>query len=154
MFARNSMQHSRLGHNFHTIYSRLAVGVSIVLSFFISACSCSDDKDRIGEEQCQLVENSLTALYQGDIQSYMASADYGVELDTLHTRIIESLLSRHVRQVNEIGGMKQVATTGVSFDSDSVAVVSYTLTYNNGTRESHLQKVVNTGDGWKLRIVE
>lgn len=47
-----------------------------------------------------------------------------------------------------------MVTTGVTFDSDSVAVVSYTLTYNNGTRESHLQKVVNTGDGWKLRIVE
>lgn len=133
------------------ILSASLVTVSMVSSFLFS--SCGEDKSREGEEQRQLVESSLTALYQGDIQSYMASADYGVELDTLHTRIIESLLSRHVSQVNEIGGMKQVATTGVSFDSDSVAVVAYTLTYNNGTRESHLQKVVNSGDGWKLRIV-
>ena len=80
------------------------VVVYILACVLFLACSTESDEAKLQ----QFVVTSVTALHEGDIDTYLQAVDYGSELDTLHEQLLRQMLSRYVDNVSRFGGLELV----------------------------------------------
>ena len=122
----------------------------ILLFVILCVCfiACAEDSDEVILQQ--LVVKSVTALHEGDIDTYLQAVDYGAELDSLHENLIRQMLNRYANHVSRLGGLELVETNTCTIENDSIARVGYVLSFKNGTRESRIAQLVHKADGWKI----
>lgn len=122
----------------------------ILLFVILCVCfiACAEDSDEVKLQQ--LVVKSVTALHEGDIDTYLQAVDYGAELDSLHENLIRQMLNRYANHVSRLGGLELVETNTCTIENDSIARVGYVLSFKNGTRESRIAQLVHKADGWKI----
>ena len=122
----------------------------ILLFVILCVCfiACAEDSDEVKLQQ--LVVKSVTALHEGDIDTYLQAVDYGAELDSLHENLIRQMLNRYANHVSRLGGLALVETNTCTIENDSIARVGYVLSFKNGTRESRIAQLVHKADGWKI----
>ena len=122
----------------------------ILLFVILCVCfiACAEDSDEVKLQQ--LVVKSVTALHEGDIDTYLQVVDYGAELDSLHENLIRQMLNRYANHVSRLGGLELVETNTCTIENDSIARVGYVLSFKNGTRESRIAQLVHKADGWKI----
>ncbi len=122
----------------------------ILLFVILCVCfiACAEDSDEV--KLRQLVVKSVTALHEGDIDTYLQAVDYGAELDSLHENLIRQMLNRYANHVSRLGGLELVETNTCTIENDSIARVGYVLSFKNGTRESRIAQLVHKADGWKI----
>lgn len=122
------------------------VVVYILACVLFLACSTESDEAKLQ----QFVVTSVTALHEGDIDTYLQAVDYGSELDTLHEQLLRQMLSRYVDNVSRFGGLEFVEANTCTINNDSVASVGYVLMFKDGTRESRIAQLARLADGWKI----
>ena len=122
----------------------------ILLFVILCVCfiACAEDSDEVKLQQ--LVVKSVTALHEGDIDTYLQAVDYGAELDSLHENLIRQMLNRYANHVSRLGGLELVETNTCTIENDSIARVGYVLSFKNGTRESRIAQLAHKADGWKI----
>lgn len=122
----------------------------ILLFVILCVCfiACAKDSDEVKLQQ--LVVKSVTALHEGDFDTYLQAVDYGAELDSLHENLIRQMLNRYANHVSRLGGLELVETNTCTIENDSIARVGYVLSFKNGTRESRIAQLVHKADGWKI----
>lgn len=122
----------------------LFVTLCLVLCF-----SCA----RTPEQQvAQSLEDALKTLYEGDVDEYMQTLDFGVPLDSAHN----GLYSEAVRQQLLYEGHEQKVTSWhvseVKFQNDTLATAFYTLYLASGDSLCKGQKMIRTDGTWKQRM--
>ncbi len=123
----------------------------IVIFIFVSAlfvaCAIESDEAKLQ----QLVVKSVTALHEGDVDTYLQTVNYGEELDSLHENLLRQMLTRYVENVSQKGGIELVEANTCTIENDSIAKVDYVLTFKDGTRESRIAQLIRMVDGWKIK---
>ncbi len=125
----------------------VAVGCTVFLS-------CRDEERTPAEQAREAVVTTLTALYSGDVDTYIRNSDFGEPLDSTKTMLLRAVLNEYASSVRERGGLKAVSPVASVKEEDSLYAVSYELRYNDGTRERCVQKVRHTNGKWNLCISE
>lgn len=121
--------------------------VYIALCLLLLACAGESDESKLQ----QLVVKSVTALHEGDVDTYLQTVDYGAELDSLHEELLRQMLTRYVESISRRGGLGLVEANTCTIDNDSVASVGYVIAFNDGTRERRIAQLVRMVDGWKIK---
>ena len=123
----------------------------IVLYIFVCVCfiACAGESDEAKLQQ--LVVSSVTALHEGDVDTYLQAVDYGTELDSLHKDLLRQMLTRYANHVSRLGGLELVEANTCTIENDSVARVGYVLAFKDGARESRIAQLVRVADGWKIK---
>jgi hypothetical protein len=122
----------------------------ILLYIVVCICfiACVEESDEAKLQQ--LVVKSVTALHEGDIDTYLQAVDYGTELDSLHENLIRQMLTRYANNISRYGGLELVEANTCTIENDSIARVGYVLAFKDGTRESRIAQLVRMADGWKI----
>lgn len=124
---------------------KILVYIAVCLLFF--ACESESDESKLQ----QLVVKSVTALHEGDVDTYLQAVDYGTALDSLHEDLLRQMLTRYVNNISRKGGIELVEAKTCTIANDSVASVGFVLTFKDGTRESRIAQLVRLVDGWKIK---
>lgn len=112
-------------------------------------CACA----RTPKQQvARSLEDALETLYEGDVDEYMQTLDFGAPLDSAHY----ALYSEAVRQQLLQEGHEQKVTSWhvseVKFQNDTLATAFYTLYLASGDSLCKGQKMVRTDGTWKMRM--
>ena len=119
----------------------------------LSLCSCSSRSE--AERAQDVLVETLTALYNGDVDTYIHHADFGTEPSAQRDSLLRLMLSRHARQVQSRGGIMSIEPLHSTLETDSTATVQYALRYTDGTRESCIHQMRLTPDGdWLICVSE
>ncbi len=126
------------------IGGRFLFALCLVLCF-----SCA----RTPEQQvARSLEDALETLYEGDVDEYMQTLDFGAPLDSAHY----ALYSEAVRQQLLQEGHEQKVTSWhvseVKFQNDTLATAFYTLYLASGDSLCKGQKMAKTDGVWKMRM--
>jgi len=116
----------------------------------LSSCSSKTDADHAQD----VVVETLTAFYAGDVDSYISHSDFGSELTSGRDSLLRLMLGRYVGEVGRKGGLQAVEPLKATLENDSVAVVSYALRFGNGSRETCIKRLKKVGDEWKMCVSE
>ena len=88
---------------FHSsLFTPLSVGLLALL--LLSSCSSKTDADRAQD----VVVETLTAFYAGDVDSYISHSDFGSELTSGRDSLLRLMLGRYVSEVGRKGGLQAV----------------------------------------------
>ena len=117
----------------------------LVLTFF--SCGPSDE-----ELMRETVINAVTALSAGDTDRYLQYVDFGEEIDSLHVSLLRTMLARHKMVVDSKDGVVEVSPQPSSLDNDSLANMSYTIKYGDGTEERKIAPMVKKAGQWKVIV--
>ncbi len=120
----------------------------------VAPISCGEDGPTPGEQARDAVVTTLTALYSGDVDTYIQNSDFGEPLDSTKVMLLRAVLNEYVSGVRDRGGLKGVVPVASVKEADSVYAVSYELKYNDGTVERCIKKVRHSGGKWNLCIIE
>ena len=139
-------------HRFLTFHSSLftLLSVGLLALLLLSSCSSKTDADRAQD----VVVETLTAFYAGDVDSYISHSDFGSELTSGRDSLLRLMLGRYVGEVGRKGGLQAVEPLKATLENDSVAVVSYALRFGNGSRETCIKRLKKVGDEWKMCVSE
>lgn len=116
--------------------------------------SCGDDAPTPAEQASNVVTDALTALYSGNVDSYISHSDFGEPMDSTKVMLLRLVLKRHVDEVSSRGGLKGVEPISSSRETDSLYCVSYSLKFNDGTKMRCVNKVRSINGEWRLCISE
>lgn len=119
----------------------------------ITMMSCSK-KSKASDETKALVANTFSALYTGDINTYIRNSDFGGTLDSTKSSLMYLVLRKYLDEVAEKGGVKNIKPISSRMEIDSIFYVSYALNYKNGTQESCISKVKRIHGKWKVCVSE
>jgi len=111
--------------------------------------SCGKSEETLLQET---VTEAVTALCEGDVDNYLQHTDFGSEVDSLHVSLLKAMLKRYVSAVERKGGLEAISFTQCAKETDSVACVSYTVRYKDGTDEHKLASLVKKEGRWRMRV--
>ena len=125
------------------------IAVVVVGIMMLTACG---GKQEVTFES--FVTQALRSLYiDNDYNSYMKCVDYGMELDSVQQKVVETMYRQFTDKVKkQHGGVLEVSVESVETLGDSMtSFVHYQITYADSTRESSMLKVVSDGEGWRIK---
>lgn len=125
------------------------IAVVVVGIMMLTACG---GKQEVTFES--FVTQALRSLYiDNDYNSYMKCVDYGMELDSVQQKVVETMYRQFTDKVKkQHGGVLEVNVESVEEQCDSMtSFVHYQVIYADSTRESSMLKVISDGEGWKIK---
>lgn len=135
---------------FRSSHIALRLGGGLLALLLLTSCSSKTDADRA---QDVLVE-SLTAFYGGDIDAYISHSDFGADYSAAKDSLVRLVLQRYVDQVAQKGGVKAVEPLDAEQQDDSTVLVSYALRFVNGGRETCIKQMRLRHGEWKMCVGE
>ncbi len=113
--------------------------------------SCSSKTE---EERAQdVVVETLTAFYAGDIDCYISHSDFRTKLSSRQDSLLRMMLDRYVDEVRRKGGLQVVEPLQSRLDDDSTATVSYALRFASGTRETCITQLRKVDGEWEMCVL-
>ena len=137
---------------FFTFHFSLFISLSgsLLALLLLISCSSKTDADRA---QDVLVE-SLTAFYGGDIDAYISHSDFGTDLSAGKDSLMRLVLQRYVDEVQQRGGLKEVEPIHAEQQDDSTILVNYALRFNDGSREMCIKQMRRRDGEWRMCVGE
>lgn len=121
--------------------------ISPLLLLFFVGCGKSDEA-----QMQETVIEVVKAQAVGDVERYLQYADFGEELDSLHVCLLQSMLNRHKTVVDRKGGVADVVPKSSTPVNDSLAYMSYSVSYHDGTQEQKIATLVKKDGCWKVSV--
>lgn len=116
---------------------------------FVLCLSCS----RTPEQQvARSLEEALETLYEGDVDEYMQTLDFGAPLDSAHYALYSEVVRRQLLHEGHEQKVTSWHVSEVKFQNDTLATAFYTLYLASGDSLCKGQKMIRTGGTWKQRI--
>ncbi len=130
-----------------------------LIALMIAVCSlvsvsCGDDGPTSAEQASNVVTDALTALYSGNVNSYISHSDFGEPMDSTKVMLLRLVLNRYVDDVSSRGGLKGIEPISSNKETDSLYCVSYSLKFNDGTKMRCVSNVRRINGEWRLCISE
>ena len=125
--------------------------IAVVVVGIMMLTACGGKQEMTFES---FVTQALRSLYiDNDYNSYMKCVDYGMELDSVQQKVVETMYRQFTDKVKrQHGGVLEVNVESVEEQCDSMtSFVHYQVIYADSTRESSILKVVSDGEGWKIK---
>ena len=125
------------------------IAVVVVGIMMLTACG---GKQEVTFES--FVTQAIRSLYiDNDYNSYMKCVDYGMELDSVQQKVVETMYRQFTDKVKQQhGGVLEVSVESVeTLDDSMTSFVHYQVIYADSTRESSMLKVVSDGEGWRIK---
>ena len=119
---------------------------SLLLLLFVS-CGKSEEA-----QMQETVIEVVKAQSVGDVERYLQYADFGEELDSLHVCLLHSMLIRHKTVVDRKGGVADIIPKPSTSENDSLAYMSYSVSYHDGTQEQKIATLVKKDGCWKVSV--
>ncbi len=126
----------------------------IATAFVLSLSGCFGEREVSPQDAPKVaLELALDSLYAHKYDTYI-NAVYNENRKSMFPRTLaQNMLSQHVESVEaEKGRVMGCTANTVTFHSDTLATVYYTLTFADGTREQSSQKMVRHGGEWKIVV--
>ena len=121
--------------------------ISPLLLLFFVGCGKSDEA-----QMQETVIEAVKAQSVGDVERYLQYADFGEELNSLHICLLQSMLIRHKTVVDRKGGVADVVPKSSTPENDSLAFMSYSVSYHDGTQEQKIATLVKKDGCWKVSV--
>ena len=123
----------------------------LILSTALAFVSCSDDSPH--KVVSDTFEAAMDAFHNRRFDEYMESVDYGCEMDSIQKDVLVKTYSQYLdRMAQNDGALQSLNVVDVVFSSDTVCDVYYEMLFADSVAVQHCQKMVRTGDVWKLRV--
>jgi len=122
------------------------IGMSFLTFLFIS-CEKSEEA-----QMQETVIEAVKAQSAGDVDRYLQYADFGEELDSLHVSLLHSMLNRHKMVVDLKGGVTDIVPQPSTPENDSLAFMSYVVSYHDGTQEQKIATLVKKNGRWRMSV--
>lgn len=111
--------------------------------------SCSEEDNDAAPKLA--LKTALDALNEGNYDLYLQYSDYGSDEDSLHVELLKELLRQHQDwQTKNLGKLATIKVTDVKMKNDSVCVAYYQYVFEDSTKTQSSQKMVRSGNLWKL----
>ena len=116
----------------------------------VALVSCAKSEEALLQDT---VTEAVTALCEGDVDTYLQHTDFGKEMDSLHVSLQEVMLKRFVSAVERKGGLESIGFTQCLLQTDSLASVSYSIRYKDGTDEQKIASMIRKNGRWRMKVL-
>lgn len=129
--------------------SQLKVLLAVCVAGLLCLTSCREEPSGPGVA----LREALEALNRADYDAYLQCVDFGVDMDSARTASMRSVLKQHLAwRQQERPAVADIRVVDTRMQGDTVCFVYYQYVFADSTREVAVQKMVQDGDRWKLRL--
>ena len=120
----------------------------ILIVFALVSCDHQTELEKVQDE----VMTTLTAFYDGDVDTYINNVDFGTELNVDKDSVLRLVLQRYLGEVQRKGGILSIEPLSAELTDDSTALVKYSLNYNNGDSETCIRHIRKQDGEWRIAV--
>ena len=116
-------------------------------------CLVSCHEPTAEEAAKETLKGALEALDRADYDAYLRCVDFGVKMDSAQEAFMRDVLKQHLgwRQAQR-ASVVSIDMVDAQMRGDSVCTVYYQYTFADSTKEVASQKMVKSGEEWKMRL--
>ena len=99
------------------------------------------------------LKEALEALEKDDHEAYLKHVDWGGEMDAVQTAYMKDVLRQHLGwRRSERAAVVSIDMIDAKMEGDTICTVYYQYAFADGTKEVVAQKMVRSGEDWKIRL--
>lgn len=129
------------------------LSLSVVFAFAITFIGCHKPITEPADAPKAALKAALDALNVNDLDSYMASIDFGTDLDSVQEECLRNVIRQRIdKESKSMPAVMSIDIVDAVMQGDTICTVYYQYNYVDSLQEIASQKMVRTDGVWKLRL--